>query len=74
MWLASLFTDERGSASSKRVVGILAALAVCGALVASCLGVQPDPTLTGEVLTLALGALGLTSIDKRNPPPPPVMP
>lgn len=71
-WLAQLLTDERGSPSSKRIVGILCALALCAALVASMFGHKPDTALTGEVLALAVAALGLTSIDKRNPPPPAV--
>lgn len=73
-WIADLLSDESGAASSKRVVGLLASLTVCGALLLDAFGRHADPSLTGEVLALALGALGLTSYDKRTPPPPPVQP
>ena len=67
-WISTLLSDETGSASSKRLVGVLCALVLCGALIASAYGHHADSTLTGEVLALAVAALGLTSYDKRTPP------
>ena len=52
----------------------LCAVTLCGCLVSSCVGKTPDLTLSGEVMALAVAALGLTSYDKRNPPPPGVNP
>ena len=60
-YLKSLLQDENGSFSSKRLVGLLGALVlyVC-AFVANHL----TPGLIEAINILALGCLGLTSVDK----------
>lgn len=66
-WINGLFLDERGSASSKRFVGIVCALTLCASLYYSSIctaTVHPSDTLIDAVALLAFGCLGLTSIDK----------
>lgn len=64
-WVACLFKDERGSASSKRFIGIISGLSLCGALFINLYTEHPvDPFLINAVAALAFGSLGLASIDK----------
>ena len=56
-----LIADERGNLSSKRVLGLMAGLTVCGAIWVSA---SPSEHLIDAVTLLAFGCLGLTTIDK----------
>jgi hypothetical protein len=63
----SLFADEKGAVSSKRFVGLLAALTLCVTMYHnsfSTTDVAPADSLVNAVAMLAFGALGLTSFDK----------
>jgi hypothetical protein len=66
-WVTGLFSDEKGTASSKRFVGIICALTLCATLYHnsfSTTDVAPADGLIDSVALLAFGCLGLTSIDK----------
>lgn len=64
-WVTGLLKDEKGTPSSKRFVGILAGVTLCGALVANLYTEYPvDVTLVNAVTTICIGGLGLASIDK----------
>lgn len=64
-WLGGLLRDEKGSPSSKRFVGIIAGLSLCGALFINLFTEHPvDHGLINAVAALAFGALGLASVDK----------
>lgn len=66
-WFKSLLSDERGSVSSKRVVGIMCAIFLCITMYHNSFSdehVAPSDTLVQSVALLAFGCLGLTSIDK----------
>lgn len=64
-WLGGLLKDERGNPSSKRFVGIIAGLSLCGALFINLFTEHPvDHALINAVAALAFGALGLASVDK----------
>lgn len=58
-YIIELFSDCKGRISSKRVVGIVAALSL---LISSY--IHPSTEIFTMVLTLALGGLGLTSAEK----------
>lgn len=63
----SMFTDENGQISSKRVAGMLCVLALVVSLIANTFthgDIKPSDTLVNTVGLFAFGALGLTSIDK----------
>ena len=63
----SLFADEKGAVSSKRFVGLLAAVTLCVTMYHnsfSTTDVAPADSLVNAVAMLAFGALGLTSFDK----------
>ena len=65
--MKGLFKDEAGTASSKRVVGVVCSAALCITLFANSFShgdVKPSDTLVNAVSLLAFGCLGLTSIDK----------
>lgn len=67
MWINGLFLDERGTASSKRFVGIVCALTLCISLYYNSMcdiTAMPSDSLVDAVALLAFGCLGLTSIDK----------
>jgi hypothetical protein len=62
-----MLTDERGSVSSKRVVGIMCSITLCVTMYHnsfSSVDVAPSPILVESVALLAFGCLGLTSLDK----------
>lgn len=66
-WIVGLFSDEKGTASSKRFVGIVCSLTLCGTLYHSSFSLTettPPSALVDTVALLAFGCLGLTSIDK----------
>jgi hypothetical protein len=63
----SLFADEKGAVSSKRFVGLLAAVTLCVTMYHnsfSTTDIAPADSLVNAVAMLAFGALGLTSFDK----------
>lgn len=65
-WLHKLASDENGSPSSKRVIGILSSLALIFVLIYSSLHeTKPvNDTIVNAVALLAFGCLGLSSVDK----------
>lgn len=66
-WVSTFLSDEKGNASSKRLVGIISALTLCVTLYHnsfSPLDVAPSTPLVDAVALLCFGCLGLTSIDK----------
>ena len=66
-WFKSLLSDERGSVSSKRVVGIMCAVFLCVTMYHNSFSeehIAPSEVLVQSVALLAFGCLGLTSIDK----------
>lgn len=63
----SLMADEKGAVSSKRFVGLLAAITLCITMYHnsfSSTDIAPADSLVNAVAMLAFGALGLTSFDK----------
>jgi hypothetical protein len=59
-----LFSDEKGSPSSKRFIGLLCGISLCVALfVSQTTGNNPSDALVDAVALLAFGCLGLTSIE-----------
>ena len=66
-FFTQIFQDENGSFSSKRFVGILAALSICAALIANTFShesIKPSAELVNAATALSFGALGLASMDK----------
>lgn len=66
-WLSGLFKDEKGTASSKRFVGIICGITLCGVLIANPTHDAthvPSTHVIDAVALLAFGCLGLTSLDK----------
>lgn len=66
-WISNLLKDEKGSPSSKRIVGILCAFTLCITMYHnsfSPLETAPSTALVDAVALLAFGCLGLSSIDK----------
>jgi multisubunit Na+/H+ antiporter MnhB subunit len=66
-FLKKMLTDEKGSISSKRTVGVICALSLVLALlvnVAIHYKSSPSDALIYAVLTLAVSALSLTAVDK----------
>ena len=67
MWLKGIFNDEKGNPSSKRIVGMGCAVALCMTMYHnsfSSVDVAPARYLVDAVALLAFGTLGLASIDK----------
>lgn len=65
--LKSMLSDEKGNWSSKRFVGILCALSLCVTLFISSFSkrtITPPDKIVDCVTILAIGGLGLTTIDK----------
>ena len=63
----SLMADEKGAVSSKRFVGLLAAVTLCVTMYHnsfSTTDIAPADSLVNAVAMLAFGALGLSSVDK----------
>ncbi len=63
----SLLADEKGAVSSKRFVGLLAAVSLCVTMYHNSFSeahVAPSDALVNAVALLAFGSLGLSSVDK----------
>ena len=58
-FIKGIFTDENGTYSSKRFVGVLSSLSIIFYMF-----MWPSINSNNSVLILALGGLGLSSIDK----------
>lgn len=68
-WVKSLFADERGEVSSKRLVGIMCAIFLCLTLYQNSFTeeqIAPSVPLVQMVAALAFGCLGLSSLDKLS--------
>ena len=66
-WVAGIFKDETGNPSSKRIVGVMCAFALCLTMYHnsfSTTDIAPAPYLVDAVALLAFGCLGLSSVDK----------
>lgn len=66
-FIKSLLSDESGATSSKRIVGILAALVLFVVLILNTYTDATkdiDDTLITSIMTLCIASLGLTSVDK----------
>ena len=65
--IRSLFSDENGVVSMKRLCGLLCTLTLCAVLYQNCFTekpVIPSIPLVDSVALLAFGCLGLSSVDK----------
>ena len=65
--IASLFSDENGNISMKRLCGLLCTVALCVTMYHNSFSPAeeaPSPILVDSVALLAFGCLGLSSIDK----------
>ena len=65
--IKSLFSDEHGNVSMKRLCGLLCTIALCTTLYQNSFSeahIQPSTPLVDAVALLAFGCLGLSSIDK----------
>jgi hypothetical protein len=60
-FLISLFSDESGEVSSKRIAGMLCIIALVISLITNT---RPSDTLVSTLGLFAFGSFGLTSIDK----------
>lgn len=63
----SLMADEKGAVSSKRFVGLVAALTLCITMYHNSFSeahIAPSDALVNAVALLAFGSLGLSSVDK----------
>ena len=63
----SLMADEKGAVSSKRFVGLVAALTLCVTMYHNSFSeahIAPSDALVNAVALLAFGSLGLSSVDK----------
>lgn len=66
-WISTVFKDEKGSPSSKRIVGVMCAIMLCITMYHnsfSTVDVAPSESLVNAVALLAFGCLGLSSVDK----------
>lgn len=66
-WVARFFSDEKGNASSKRLVGIVCSMTLCLTMYHNSFSTQdiaPSPILVEAVALLSFGCLGLSSVDK----------
>jgi hypothetical protein len=66
-FVISLFTDEHGVVSSKRMAGLLCVIVLLVALMGNIFypkEITPSSHLIDAVALLAFGCLGLTSLDK----------
>ena len=66
-WGSGIFKDEKGTPSSKRLVGVLCAVTLCITMYHnsfSTTDIAPAASLVDAVALLAFGCLGLSSIDK----------
>lgn len=66
-FFSQIFQDEKGNFSSKRFVGIMAALSLCVTMYHNQFteaNIAPADSLINAVAALAFGTLGLASADK----------
>ena len=66
-WVKGLFSDEKGTASSKRFVGVMCVITLCISLYRNVFyptSVSPSDELIDAIALLTFGCLGLTFIDK----------
>ena len=66
-WVKGVFNDEKGNPSSKRIVGMGCAIALCITMYHNSFtttDVAPAEYLVDAVALLAFGCLGLASFDK----------
>ena len=66
-WVRGVFNDEKGNPSSKRIVGMGCAVALCITMYHnsfSTVDMAPAEYLVDSVALLAFGCLGLASFDK----------
>jgi len=66
-WIKGVLEDEKGSPSSKRIMGLIAGICLCATMIVNSftdVSVAPSTALVNAVAALTFGALGLTSIDK----------
>ena len=66
-WLGNIVRDEKGNPSSKRVVGLMCAIALCITMYHNSFSpteTAPSTALVDAVALLAFGCLGLSSVDK----------
>ena len=66
-WVRGVFNDEKGNPSSKRIVGMGCAVALCITMYHNSfseVSVAPAEYLVNSVALLAFGCLGLASFDK----------
>ena len=66
-FIGGLFKDEKGSVSMKRLCGLVCTITLCATLYANSFTEShfaPSVPLVVAVALLALGTLGLTSIEK----------
>lgn len=76
--IRSLFSDENGVVSMKRLCGLLCTITLCATLYENSFTeshIAPSTPLVDAVALLAFGCLGLSSVDKiwgkkGNPNPP----
>jgi len=82
--IRSLFSDEHGVVSMKRLCGLLCTITLCATLYQNSFTeehIAPSTAIVDAVAMLAFGCLGLSSVDKiwgkkptnpdDTPPPPP---
>jgi hypothetical protein len=65
--IKSLFSDEHGNVSMKRLCGLLCTITLCATLYQNSFTeahIAPSTPLVDAVALLAFGCLGLSSIDK----------
>lgn len=65
--IKSLFADENGNVSMKRLCGLLCTIALCATLYSNSFTeahFTPSTPLVDAVALLAFGCLGLSSVDK----------
>lgn len=66
-WVKGIFNDEKGNPSSKRIVGVMCAMALCVTMYHNSFSPKdqaPSAELVDAVAMLAFGCLGLASVDK----------
>lgn len=63
-WFKQIFSAPTGNLSSKRVMGVLCTICLCVCLFISAFSMyQPSTIIVESVTILAIGCLGLTSMD-----------
>ena len=60
-FLRSMFQDERGATSHKRMLGTICTLVLCGALI---IGANPSETLIHAIEGIVIACIAGTTLDK----------